>query len=157
MRKAEREITGFEEIVELIGRCDTIRIGIADRDAPYVVPVSFGYEAADGAVTVYFHGASAGRKYDLLSGRPRVCVEGDICHGFADNGHGGFTCEYESFIGWGRAERVVDDEAEKGLRLLLEHCGCPVVSCGPEVMKITAVFRIRLDTLTGKRRNPKHP
>ena len=43
MRKEKREIQSLSEIAELLSRCDTIRIGINDGDAPYVVPVSFGF------------------------------------------------------------------------------------------------------------------
>ncbi len=39
MRKASREITDFEEIVKLVGRCDTVRLGLADGDEVYVVPL----------------------------------------------------------------------------------------------------------------------
>jgi nitroimidazol reductase NimA-like FMN-containing flavoprotein (pyridoxamine 5'-phosphate oxidase superfamily) len=57
-----------------------------------------------GRICLYFHGARAGRKYGLLAQDRRVCVEGDLCHGFVENGHGGVTCNYESFIGYGRAD-----------------------------------------------------
>ena len=152
MRKANREITDFQEKVALLERCDTIRLGITDSDAPYIVPVSFGYEVTGETITVYFHGAVAGRKFELLNRHPRVCVEADVCNGFVDNGEGGFTCDYESLIGWGNAVLLEGEEAEKGVRLLMEHCGYGEYACGGEVMKITAVHKITLDTLTGKRR-----
>ena len=78
MRKAEREITNFEEIVELIDRCDTVRLGLAVEGTPYVVPLSFGYETRDGKITLYFHGAKEGRKHEMIAKSPRVCVEGDL-------------------------------------------------------------------------------
>lgn len=157
MRKATREITNFGEIVDLIERCDTIRIGIADDNAPYVVPVSFGYEVCDGTVVVYFHGAMEGRKVDLLQKHPRVCVEADLCHRFVENGSGGITCDYESIIGYGTAEPVYGKEAEKGIRLLVEHCGFPEYKCTQAVMNITAVYKVKLDEITGKHRNLDNP
>ena len=42
MRKADRQITDLNEIADILQRCDTIRIGISDEQAPYIVPVSFG-------------------------------------------------------------------------------------------------------------------
>jgi nitroimidazol reductase NimA-like FMN-containing flavoprotein (pyridoxamine 5'-phosphate oxidase superfamily) len=112
---------------------------------------------ADGTITVYFHGATEGRKSDLLKQHPRVCVEADICHGFVENGSGGITCDYESIIGCGTAEPVYGEEAEKGLRLLVEHCGFPDYKCSQAVLNITAVYRIRLDEVTGKHRNLGKP
>lgn len=154
MRKAEREIKDFEEIVRLIDRCDTIRLGLLDEGAPYIVPLSFGYVVENGRIALYFHGAMEGRKVGLIARNKRVCVEGDLCHGFVDNGRGGITCDYESFIGYGDCVSVSGAEAEKGIALLMAHCGHPEFSCPPEVMAITAVYRIKLDEVVGKRRFP---
>jgi nitroimidazol reductase NimA-like FMN-containing flavoprotein (pyridoxamine 5'-phosphate oxidase superfamily) len=155
MRKAEREIAGFEEIASVVDRCDTIRLGLVDGGEAYIVPVSFGYDASDGILNVYFHGAVAGRKFDLLEKEPRVCVEGDLCHGYKDNGHGGVTCDYESFIGYGRAERLSGEDAEYGIERLMAHCGIAGYACPPGAMKITAVYKITLSEVTGKRRFPR--
>jgi nitroimidazol reductase NimA-like FMN-containing flavoprotein (pyridoxamine 5'-phosphate oxidase superfamily) len=155
MRKAEREITNFEEIVDLIGRCDTVRLGLAVDGTPYVVPLSFGYEVRNGKVVLYFHGAKEGRKHEMIVKNPRVCVEGDLCHGYKDNGRGGVTCDFESFIGYGECALVSGEEAEKGIDLLMAHCGYPEAHCPPEVMGVTAVYRIQLDELVAKRRFPR--
>ena len=157
MRKADREIKNFDEIVDVISRCDTIRLGISDVEAPYIVPLSFGYEVLSGKLAVYFHGAKAGRKAELLRSLPRVCVEADLCHGFPANGRGGYTCDYESVIGYGNVELLEGAEAEKGIRLLLEHCGIHAEACPEEAMAITAVNRVVLDEISGKRRNLDHP
>jgi nitroimidazol reductase NimA-like FMN-containing flavoprotein (pyridoxamine 5'-phosphate oxidase superfamily) len=155
MRKTEREITDFEEIVALIERCDTVRLGLAVDGTPYVVPLSFGYEARDGKITLYFHGAKEGRKHEMIAKNPRACVEGDLCHGFVDNGRGGITCDYESFIGYGDCVLVYGEEAEKGIELLMKHCGYPEVHCPSPAMDITAVYRLALDEIAAKRRFPR--
>jgi hypothetical protein len=153
MRKSKREISDTIQIAAVLEGCDTIRVGVADGGEVYIVPVSFGYAVSEGKISVFFHGALEGRKYDLLKKRPRVCVEADRCFGFMENGHGGLTCDYESVIGWGYADLLGGDEAKKGIRLLLEHCGFPDYRCSPDVTAMTAVFRVELDTVTGKRRN----
>ena len=155
MRKADREITDFNEIVEVLSRCDTMRLGISDAGTPYIVPVSFGYEVLDGKIAVYFHGAKAGRKAELLRALPRVCVEADLCHGFPENGNGSYTCDYESVMGIGFVELLDGEEAEKGVRLLMQHCGFPVEGCPEDAMAITAVNRVILDEVSGKRRMPR--
>lgn len=157
MRKAEREVKSTEELAEILSRCDTIRLGICDGGTPYVVPVSFGYEVLDGKIAVYIHGAKEGRRAGLLSGRPRVCVEADLCHGFPQNGRGGITCDYESVIGWGTVELLDGAEAEKGIRLLMEHCGVAGEGCPDGTMPVTRVNRIVLDEATGKHRNLQNP
>ena len=157
MRKPEREIKSLEEIAEVLSRCDTIRIGMNDKDAPYIVPVSFGFEIFNGKIAVYFHGAKEGRKAELLKNLPRVCVEADLCHGFVNNGRGGYTCDYESIIGTGMVELLDGTDAEKGIRLLLEHCGIQEEACPQDAMAMTAVNRIVLDEVSGKHRNLTNP
>ena len=157
MRKAAREITTLSEIADVLSRCDTMRIGICDAGEVYIVPLSFGYELVEGKIAVYFHGAKAGRKAELLKSLPRVCVEADLCHGFVENGRGGYTCDYESVIGYGPVELLEGQEAEKGIRLLMEHCGFPAQGCPEDAMAITAVNRVILDEISGKRRNLGDP
>ena len=153
MRKADREIKSFDGIVDVLSRCDTVRLGISDTDAPYIVPVSFGFEVLNGNIAVYFHGAKEGRKAELLRTLPRVCIEADLCHGFVENGTGGYTCDYESVMGYGFVELLEGEEAEKGVRLLMEHCGFPAQGCPADAMHITAVNRVILTEVSGKRRN----
>ncbi|MEZ4508808.1 MAG: pyridoxamine 5'-phosphate oxidase family protein [Eubacteriales bacterium] len=157
MRRADREIKQIEEIAEVLSRCDTIRLGIADDGAPYIVPVSFGFELTDGRIAVYFHGAKAGRKAELMDASPRICVEADLCHGFPYNGQGGYTCDYESVIGWGRVELASGDLANHAAKLLCEHCGIQAEGCPPDEMAHTNFYCVKLDELTGKRRYPAKP
>jgi uncharacterized protein len=157
MRRGEREVKSLEEIAEILSRCDTIRLGVCDADAPYIVPVSFGFELTGGKISVYFHGAKEGRRARLLLSCPRVCVEADLCHGFPSNGTGGYTCDYESVIGWGFAELLEGSEAERGIRLLMEHCGILEDGCPENAMAITRVNRIVLDEITGKQRKLSLP
>ena len=62
MRKKNKEITDIDEIEGIIKKATCCRIGLVDGDEPYIVPLNFGYENS----TLYFHGASEGRKIDLI-------------------------------------------------------------------------------------------
>lgn len=42
MRRKDREVVNMDEIIGIISRCNTIRIGINNVKQPYVVPLSFG-------------------------------------------------------------------------------------------------------------------
>ena len=150
MRRADREITDFAEIVELVSRCDTLRIALHDEPYPYVVPVSFGYEVCGGKLAFYIHGAGEGKKLDLLARDDRVCVEADLCHRFVESG-ASVSCEYESVIGFGSARRVTGPEAQHALSCILAHCGFPGYPCEAGQGKLD-VYRITLDAVTGKRR-----
>ncbi len=145
------EITNLSEIVDVLDRCATVRIGLFGEEYPYVVPASFGYEVRDNEVVVYIHGAREGRKQELLARNNKVCVETDIFHRYAGTGHG-VTTEYESVIGFGNAEAADRDEAVKGVALLLKHCQTQGYSAEDCIaLNSTTVYKITLHTVTGKR------
>lgn len=78
MRRKDREVTDFNTIVSIIDECDIIRLGLADGDFPYIVPVNFGYTVEGKAICFYIHGAMAGRKYEMLKKNPYCSFEMDI-------------------------------------------------------------------------------
>ncbi|MDR0325294.1 MAG: pyridoxamine 5'-phosphate oxidase family protein [Oscillospiraceae bacterium] len=151
MRRADREIKDFDEIIDVLRRAESIRLGINGDPFPYVVPLSFGFEVRDGKVTVYFHGAKEGFKHELLAKNNAVCVEADIFHRYARS-ENGLTTEYESVIGFGRAIVAEEEDAAHGMDLLLEHCGYPGFAYDRAVLKIMRVYKIELLSITGKRR-----
>ena len=66
MRRKDREVTDFSEIVKIIDRCAVVRLGLADGDFPYIVPLNFAYTVTGRQIYLYVHGAVAGRKYELM-------------------------------------------------------------------------------------------
>ncbi|MBO5094338.1 MAG: pyridoxamine 5'-phosphate oxidase family protein, partial [Lachnospiraceae bacterium] len=62
MRRKDREVTDFDEIIKIVDACQIVRLGLADGDFPYIVPVNFAYQVQDGTLYLYIHGAMAGRK-----------------------------------------------------------------------------------------------
>ena len=66
MRRSDREITDADRITEIIEECKIMRIGFNDNGEVYIVPLNYGHEETDGKHYFYFHGAKAGRKYNLV-------------------------------------------------------------------------------------------
>lgn len=156
MRRTDREVTDSKEIIEILERCATVRIGINGDDYPYVVPVSFGVEVMNGKPVVYFHCAKSGMKMELMRLNPNVCVEGDAFLGVQKTAHG-ITTRYESVIGFGKCV-IAEDASDivKGLRLILEHYGqteYPIERC--RGMENLNVCKITLDRVFGKRNLPE--
>ncbi len=153
MRKWQREVWDFNEIVEILDKCDTIRLGLKGMgEYPYVVPLSFGYEVKNGRLYIYFHCAQSGCKIDLINDNCNVCVEADVLNGYSKTEHG-ITADYESVIAFGKAWRVIGADAVHGIKLLLDHCG--VTGYDPEAcvkMGTVAVYRITVENITGKKR-----
>ena len=62
MRRRDREITSRQEIDAIIRAAEVCRLAFADRDEPYVVPVSFGYDGE----ALFIHTAKTGRKLEFI-------------------------------------------------------------------------------------------
>ena len=78
MRRRDREVTDFKTILEIIDECNIIRIGLADGDFPYIVPLNFAYTVSGKQIEFYIHGAMAGRKYELMKRNKKCSFEMDI-------------------------------------------------------------------------------
>ena len=152
MRRKDREVTDRAEIMNILFRCDTIRIGIQGDEFPYVVPVSFGMEIVEDKPIIYFHSAKQGLKLDLLKTHPKVCVEGDIFLK-VETTEQGITTRYESIIGTGACEFLSDmGEIKRALHIINEHYGYsdyPLERC--RGLAHLCVGKIVLCSITGKR------
>lgn len=84
MRRADREITDFDEILDVLRRADTIRLGMNGDPYPYVVPLSYGFEALDDC--------GAEEYKEVKSGR--VAMGGRVAAGVAGAATGGRVAVY---------------------------------------------------------------
>ncbi len=149
MRKAEREIKDQRELEDVIRRAEVCRLAMIDDGVPYIVPMNFGYR--DG--TFYFHCAREGRKLDILRKHPRVCfeLEADVRLARGDDPCK-WSTSYESIIGWGVADIIVDEEeARKGLEVLMSHYTEGPFDFDPRSLSLTAVIKVKAERMTGKR------
>lgn len=151
MRRSDREVTDLTQIADILRRSDTMRLAMHADPYPYIVPLSFGFEISGNKIILYFHGAAEGFKHDLIRENPLVCVETDIFHNYAQTSRS-ITTEYESFIGFGKAEYITGKDAVKGMDLLLSHCGYEGFVYDHAALDVTWVYKIELDHFTAKRR-----
>lgn len=112
--RREREVTDMDEIIGILDRARIVHVGMIDENMPYVVPMNYGYTMEDGKLTLYLHGATAGRKLDIIRVNPNVFIEIDTdvvpFDGPSACQHG--TC-YSSIMGEGIAELIEDIEGKK--------------------------------------------
>lgn len=148
MGRKELIITDKDVLFEILSRAKVMRIGFADGDIPYVVPVTFGYEAN----AIYFHSSPKGMKMDMLKRSNKVCfeVETDTEIIAAENPCK-FDVKYRSIVGFGRAH-ILEKEQEKikGLDMLMEHYAKGPFTYDPKDVKRACVVRIDIDSMTGK-------
>lgn len=149
MRRKDREIVKRDEIDAIIKNSQVCRLCLSDDGQPYVVPLCFGYDGT----SIYFHCASEGRKLDIINRNCRVSVEFDIVDGLvvADRACA-WGIRYRSVIGFGTAEFVLDDdEKREALRSIMEQYGGRVFGFPDHELKNTAIIKIDLEEVTGKK------
>ena len=153
MRRKDREVTDFDEIVRIMDECGIVRLGLADGDFPYIVPVNFAYTVRDGQICLYIHGAMAGRKYELLTRNPLCSFEMDRplrmdCIPEKKD----VTMRYKCVMGRARAELLSGDEKQSAIDEI-------IMARYPETRGFdykrasvahTAVFRLTVLELTAK-------
>lgn len=156
MRRSDREIKEAEEIIKVMEQCDVCRLALNDDGYPYIIPLNFGMERDQEQIILYFHGASEGRKLDLIARDSRASFEMDCSHRLvSDQDKGYCTMEYESVIGRGRIEMVPEQEKCHGLNVLVDHYHEEPFAFNPAAVPRTAVFRLLVEQMTGKRRIKK--
>lgn len=145
MRRKDREITRIEDILSIVDRAKVLRLGLFDDNFPYIVPLHFGYEYAEGKLIFYMHSAKEGHKLDLIRRNQNVCIELD-CDTELISG-GDIPCSYSSsfasLIGRGLAE-ILDDEQEKvrGLYLLMKNQTGREFEITPQMASAVAVIKV---------------
>lgn len=146
MRRAEREMQDEQEISQLLNRGKILRLAIPDPSsiAPYLVPVNYGYTWEEGQLTLFFHSASAGRKYELLKNGAIVGFELDAGYLLREGATAcSYSCRFESIIGTGSVRLLTAEEERLGAIRCLMRCLCgkePPVE--ERALSKTAVFAV---------------
>lgn len=164
MRLFKRKVKEPERLREIVEKCEVVRIGAVDEEGMFIVPVNFGYEMTEEKpgdkpmLRLYFHSAREGRKAEAFAGNPRVAVEMDCDHQLIQ---GDYTCSYSyaytSIMGNGNITLLTHREEKiHGLKVLMEHLGASEELVFDEgMLERVNVYRIDVDTYTGKMRTPK--
>lgn len=153
MRRNDREITDFEEIVSVMEKCDVCRLALNDEGFPYIVPLNFGMTVENGVVTLWFHSALEGRKLDIIRKDNRASFEMDCEHELVtDNIKGSCTMNYKSVIGKGRIEFVPNEEKLDALKILMSHYHKENFPFNTNIIPQTAVYKLTVEAFTGKNR-----
>ena len=143
MRLAKRQVTDNNAIEGIISSCDVVRIGCADDEGMFIVPMNFGYEwdacetpacageasddidAGEGIVnapadnanrtlTLWLHCAQVGRKADAFAKTPRVAIEMDCEDGLISGSYAcAYSFAYRSIMGTGRVMPVLDAASKR--------------------------------------------
>ena len=153
MRRNDREIKDKALIEQFIAKEQIIRIAFYDNGDLYIVPLNYGFIYENDKYVFYFHGAKAGRKFELSKSSPMVGFEID---GEYELLQADVACDYsakfQSVIGTGRLSIIEDyEEKIKGLNALMNHIsGKSEWDYSKDMVDAVAVFRFEVDKLSCK-------
>lgn len=153
MRRKDREITDSAKIREIISACSCCRLGFADGDSVYIVPLSFGYSEDDGKRTFYFHGADEGRKIELISKNPCAGFELDTNYKLNESTKAcGYSARFQSVVGSGNVSFVENpNEKRKALlSIMYQNTGKEEWEFSEEMFEAVCIFKLEVTELSCK-------
>ena len=154
MRRRDREVTDFNEIIHILDSGKVLHLGLVDQGKPYIVPMNYGYVFEDGKLVFYVHGALKGRKLDIIRDNPDCCVqiECDV-QLFKGRVACQYGCSYYSLDGFGTAKIVeVSQEKMKAMSALMKTQTGKDFEFNEQLVSIVSVMRIECDYYTAKHR-----
>jgi uncharacterized protein len=154
MRRADRNISGINDLEKIIRKADVCRIAMANDNIPYVVTLNFGYSNVPER-KLYFHCAREGKKLDMIKRNNYVCFEMDIDHEIYSGTNGcDWGMKFSSIIGYGNIVIVTNrDERLSGMNCIMEHYGGRGEYVYNEgVFEQTTLLRLDILEMTGKRK-----
>ena len=154
MRKADREIKNKEEIIDIIKRCDVIRLAFNNGDYPYILPLNFGFEVKNDKVIFYLHSALEGTKVEIMRKDNRASFEMDTKHELQYYEEKGYcTMSYESVIERGKIRILTEDEKIYALKKLMGHYHKDENTYfNPAAISRTLVYSLEVEEMTAKRK-----
>lgn len=154
LTRREREITDTPEILKILDKSKIVHIGLVDGDEPYVVPMNYGYTYENDILTLYLHGATEGKKLDLMRANPKVffSIECDI-EPFSGQVACQYGTSYSSIMGKGIAEilEAPEDKMSGLTRFMKTQTGMDF-EFNERLVSAVSVIKINVTSFTAKHR-----
>ncbi len=157
MRRKDRLVTDEKWIRLMLSSQEVLHLGLYDDDRIYVVPVNYSYTLENGKLTLYFHGAQAGLKHDILAKRPQVgfCIDGDAMVFPSQESASAFTSHYKSLIGSGVVTEIQNlSEKKEIVKHFMKHYSTREWDIPDAALAHTSVYRLDAEEFQVKM-NPK--
>ena len=148
MRRKEKEITKESDMEAIIHKALLCRLGLSDGDQPYIVPLCFGYQNK----ALYFHGATQGKKLDIIRKNQSVCFEFDVNSEIIKAEDAcNWGMKYQSVIGFGRAVILENfDEKKRAIEIIMSQYTDQQFHFSDLAIQNTAVIKVEIENMTCK-------
>ena len=136
---------------EIIRKCQVCHIAMVDPEGlPYLLPFNFGYENG----IIYFHSSRIGKKMEILTHNPNVCVEfsTDYLLRFQSEKVGcSYTMKYRSVLAYGKVEFNEDPEQKiQIMNIVMKNYASAEFTYNPPSMNEISCWIVKIDKLEGK-------
>ena len=147
----KRDLTFKPELESIIKKCQWCNLAMVDPEGkPYVIPMNFGIEDD----YIYFHSARTGRKVDVLTNNPEVCISfsaDEKLRWVNEEVACSWGMKYRSVLAYGKVEFVDDfDKKEEALKVIMKNYSEIDFTFNAPAVKDVLVFRVRVEKLHGR-------
>jgi len=147
-------IKNKQEIFEIIKKCNICRVAFFDEKYPYIVPLNFGATFENDTITIYFHGASKGKKLELLSKNSAVAFEMDCGSELIRAERAcDYNMKYQSVCGTGDLEKLSEEQKPQAFSIIMKQYSDKEFTFSPEMLKAATVLKLTVNEITGKINN----
>lgn len=154
LTRREKLVTNMDEVFHILDESKVIHLGLVDGDEPYVVPMNYGYTYENEKLYIWLHGATTGRKLDVIRKNPKVFFEmecdlipfdGDVaCR---------YGISYSSLMGKGIAKIVEDsEEKQQALTYLMKTQVNKDFEFNEKLASVVGIIKIEVSEFTAKHR-----
>jgi len=144
-------LTDRSEMEEIIRKCQVCHIAMVDPyGLPYLLPFNFGYDNG----ILYFHSSRMGKKIDILTHNPNVCVEfsTDYLLRFQSEKVGcSYTMKYRSVLAYGKVE-FIEDPGQKirCMNIVMKNYATGEFTYNQPSINEISCWVVKIDKLEGK-------
>lgn len=153
MKRTDKEVTNPRQIEDIIRGSLICHVALAKDNAPYVVPMSFGYDGT----AIYLHTAGTGKKIEYFESNPNVCFEFEQGIELRRDPHTAckWSFGFESVIGYGSiSELLAPAQKEYALNEIMRQYSGKRWPLEETSIAHVRVWKITIASMTGKQSKP---
>jgi len=151
VRRKDREITDVNVLKKILKSAKYVTIALCRDNEPYLVSLSHGYDEEHNCL--YFHCATEGKKIVFIKANNNVWGQAMLDYGYVD---GECSHLYASVHFSGKVTLIDSpDEKRRAIECMIRHLDPNpeelLKKLNPEKLKTTAIGRIDIEYVTGKK------
>jgi uncharacterized protein len=146
-----RAIMRREDMDNIINRCEVCYLGMSDEENnPYVLPFNFGYRDK----TIYLHSARTGKKMDIMTKNPKVCLAFSTDHVLRFTNEEvacSYGMKFRSVVLYGKIKFIDDFEQKKEvMNIIMQKYTGKTFPYNPPSINEVAVYNVVIEEMTGR-------